>query len=265
MKGIRLLVVIALSAAGPLVRAQEFPLRAKYPELSPISTEQVAQEIGKSVVIDVRSEFEYSVMHIDGAQHVDLSDPAFISKLGAAVGGDKSKGVITYCNGITCEKSYEGAREAQRHGFSKVRVYDAGILEWARMARGRTLLFGKPVTPEGVITEAQYEAHVVEAGAFESGAAGTDALLIDVRDANQRTPQTDVFPKAQWVTLDQLVKRLETPAFKSSAERKTLYFFDNVGKQVRWLQYALKANGYERYFFLKGGAEGLARARASHN
>jgi hypothetical protein len=40
-----------------------------------------------------------------------------------------------------------------------------------------------------------------------------------------------------------------------------LYVFDNVGKQVRWLQYALEAKGYSQYVFLKDGMASLVGNR----
>jgi rhodanese-related sulfurtransferase len=257
---IALCVALALAAAATAV-AQEYPLRPKYPQTTPISTRQVAQAFDGSLVVDVRSRFEFEVMHIDGAVHIDLSDPTFLDRLARAVGGDKSKGVITYCNGTTCDKSYDAAVAAQGAGFTNVRVYDGGIFEWARLARGRTLLFGKPIQGEGIIPESRYRAHLAVPGAFERGAAGADALLIDVRDALQRQETAAFAQKAEWITLDQLVKQLATPAFRNRAQGKTLYIFDNVGKQVRWLQYALEAQGYTRYYFLAHGMEGLVGHR----
>ena len=261
MKSFSSFLVLALIAAAMTASAQQYPLRPKYPQTTPISTEQMAQEFASSVVVDVRSDFEFSVMHVDGAIHIDLSDPAFLDKLGKAVDRDKSKLVITYCNGTTCEKSYDAAVVAQKAGFTRVRVYDAGIFEWARMARGRTLLFGKPIQAEDLIPESRYQAHVADARAFETGAAGADALLIDVRDAQQREKTAEFAQKAEWITVDRLVKQLATPAFRGRAQGKTLYVFDNVGKQVRWLQYALEANGYSRYYFLKDGMAGLTSGR----
>lgn len=241
--------------------AQEYPLRPKYPEATPISTEQLAQQIGSCVVVDVRSAFEFKVMHIDGAIHLDLSSPAFLDSLTRAVGGDKSRTVVTYCNGTTCDKSYDAVVLAQKAGFTKLRVYDAGIFEWARMARGRTLLFGKPIRPEEIIPESRFQAHVVDVAAFEKGAAGADAVLIDVRDAQQREKTARFAAKAEWITVDALVSQLGTPAFRARSKGRTLYIFDNVGKQVRWLQYALEANGHTQYFFLQDGMAGLAGRR----
>ncbi|HXK11036.1 MAG TPA: rhodanese-like domain-containing protein [Vicinamibacteria bacterium] len=254
-------LVLLLSSAAINVSAQQYPLRAKYPDLVPISTEQLAHAIGSAVVIDVRSEFEFSVMHVDGAVHVDLAGTDFVGRLSAAVGADRSKMVVTYCNGQTCEKSYEGAEAAQKAGFSRVRVYDAGILEWARMARGRTLLFGKAVQPQQIIPESRYEAHLADAATFERGASAPGAVLIDVRDAQQRAKTAEFARKAEWLSVDRLVRELDAAAFRSRYQDKTLYIFDNVGKQVRWVQYALEAKGYSRYVFLKDGMAGLVGGR----
>jgi rhodanese-related sulfurtransferase len=254
-------VALAVAATSIVVADQAYPLRAKYPNLTPISTADLAQRIGSSVVIDVRSAFEFGVMHIDGAVHVDLTDQAFIEKLTKALGGDRSKSLVTYCNGTTCEKSYEAAAAAQKAGFTSVRVYDAGILEWARMARGRTLLFGKPVQPEEVISESRYQSHLAEPAAFEKGAGEPGSLLIDVRDALQRKNTADFARRAEWLTVDNFVRQLATPAFRARVEGKTIYVFDNVGKQVRWLQYALEANGFSRYVFLKDGMAGTVAGR----
>jgi rhodanese-related sulfurtransferase len=254
-------LALALGAFAVTAAAQEYPLRTNYPQTKPISTPEVAQALGDSVVVDVRSDFEFTVMHIDGAIHLSFGDPGFLAKLTEAVGGDKSKRVITYCNGTTCDKSYDAAVAAQKAGFADVRVYDGGIFEWARMARGRTLLFGKPIQPEDVIPESRYRAHLAEAASFEKGASGPAALLIDVRDAQQREKTADFAQNAEWITLDKLVKQLASPAFRSRARGKTLYVFDNVGKQVRWLQYALEANGYSEYYFLKDGMAGLVGGR----
>ena len=42
---------------------------------------------------------------------------------------------------------------------------------------------------------------------------------------------------------------------KAKAENKTLFIYDAVGKQVRWLQYYLEQQNAGRYYFMKGGAQ----------
>lgn len=249
--------LLVVFLGGSWAFAETFPLRGKYPHVVPVATEDLARAIDESLVVDVRSQFEYTVMHIAGARHLDFSEPDFLGKLTAAAGGDKSKSVVTYCNGTTCEKSYEAAEAAQKAGFTLVRVYDGGITEWLRLARGRTLLFGQPVKPEDIVPESQFRARLRKGPEFQAGAAEPGALLIDVRDVQQRTRTADFARSAQRLTVDDLVKALPTQAFRSRAQGKTLYIFDNVGKQVRWVQYALRAHGYERYVFLEGGMAAL--------
>ncbi len=53
--------------------------------------------------------------------------------------------------------------------------------------------------------------------------------------------------------MDKLAKNLKVPPFRKSIEGKTLYIFDAVGKQVKWLQYHLEKEGVSDYYFLKKG------------
>ena len=41
---------------------------------------------------------------------------------------------------------------------------------------------------------------------------------------------------------------------KKSSPDETLLLFDQVGKQIKWLQYYLEEYGYTNYMFLDGGA-----------
>jgi rhodanese-related sulfurtransferase len=255
------LLLASAALGGSLAAADAFPLRASYPQVEPIATEDLAREIGKALVVDVRSRFEYTVMHIDGARHVDLSGADFPGRLLKAADGDKARRIVTYCNGTTCEKSYEAAALALKAGFSAVRVYDAGIVEWSRLARGRTLLFGRPIRPADIIPDSQFKERLLDGASFQMGSAGPDALLVDVRDPQQRAETAAFASGAVQLPVDDFVKVIAGPGFRNRAQGKTLYVFDNVGKQVRWVQYALRANKYERYFFLKDGMAGLTPAR----
>lgn len=53
------------------------------------------------------------------------------------------------------------------------------------------------------------------------------------------------------------------PSFvaKKANQDMTLLIFDQVGKQVKWLQYYLEEYGYENYHFLEGGATAVPRVR----
>ena len=43
---------------------------------------------------------------------------------------------------------------------------------------------------------------------------------------------------------------------KAKEKGKTLFIYDEVGKQVRWLQYALEKEGIKNYYFMDKGATG---------
>ena len=47
--------------------------------------------------------------------------------------------------------------------------------------------------------------------------------------------------------------------------RKSVLIFDQVGKQVRWLEYYLVANGYKQYAFLSGGATSVLQEQEYKN
>ena len=55
------LVLISLLVTSSFSFAEDFPLRAKYPNVKYITTEQLAAQYGKTIIIDVRSKFEFEV------------------------------------------------------------------------------------------------------------------------------------------------------------------------------------------------------------
>ena len=62
-----------------------------------------------------------------------------------------------------------------------------------------------------------------------------------------------------------LMKNLPNFVEKKVKRDKTLLIFDQVGKQVRWLEYYLVANGYKNYYFLAGGATSVLKAQKYKN
>ena len=52
---------------------------------------------------------------------------------------------------------------------------------------------------------------------------------------------------------------------KKVNQDKHLFIFDQVGKQVRWLEYYLVENGYQNYTFLKGGATSVLKVQKYKN
>ena len=76
-------------------------------------------------------------------------------------------------------------------------------------------------------------------------------MVVDVRDHIQRSEKLPGLEKVMFIPMNKFI-----PNF---VERKvnrdnTLLIFDQVGKQVQWLEYYLVENGYKDYYFLSGGA-----------
>jgi hypothetical protein len=61
--------------------------------------------------------------------------------------------------------------------------------------------------------------------------------------------------KERWASLDDQ-KKLKAYLRRAAMEKKTLFIYDEVGKQVRWLQYTLEEEKIHDYYFMKNGAKG---------
>ncbi|HLE12366.1 MAG: hypothetical protein A2504_01160 [Bdellovibrionales bacterium RIFOXYD12_FULL_39_22] len=236
--------------------AAEFPLRGEYPDVKFITTNDLLTEFGKIFIVDVRSAFEYEIVHIQGAPNIEESKATFVDKLAEAVGGDKSKKIATYCNGYKCKKSFDAVRKAVAGGFTNVFVYDAGIFEWTKAHPEKSFLLGKtPADLKQLISDEMFKKHMLPNAQFEKDAAGANAFLIDARDPSQRKVIPPFASKAPNFPFEKLQQLLDNTEFRGKIAGKTLYIFDAVGKQVMWLQYVLEAKGIKDYFFRESGAE----------
>ncbi len=109
-------------------------IRAKYPTVPRITTEQLAQWLSASsrqqpVLLDVRTEAEWNVSHIAGARRVDPGASAEV----AAAGIPKDAPIVTYCS--VGYRSSEMARRLRAAGFTNVRNLEGSIFEWANEHR----------------------------------------------------------------------------------------------------------------------------------
>ena len=83
---------------------------------------------------------------------------------------------------------------------------------------------------------------------------GNKGLILDVRDKFQRGA-AGLFPGMErWASLDDRQK-LNTYIEQAKKENRTLFIYDEVGKQVRWLQYALEQANFSNYYFMDKGAK----------
>ncbi len=254
-----IMFLISILLVPMIIGAQQFPLRTKFPTTKPISTKELAAEFGKGIVIvDVRSDVEFDVIHIKNAVHVIWGQMNFGKDLEKAVKSNKETKIAFYCNGVNCAKSYHASEEAVKLGYRNTYVYDAGVLEWAQTYPDKAFLLGKtPVNKSQLISTGAFESRLLAKDEFLKKAADASSLVIDIRDPAQRKQNPNVGRQIMLTPMDKMVNTLSEPLFKESSKDKTLYFFDAVGKQVEWLQYYLNKNGYKNYFFLKGGVASI--------
>lgn len=248
------LACFALLGSSLAIAADKaFPLRAEYPKLTPIQTEELAAAFDNAVIVDARAEMEYNVVNIEGSHNIQVGkmQEADLLKVREK---NSSKPLVFYCNGITCAKSYKAAEKAEKMGFTTVRVYDEGIFTWAQKQPARTKFFGKALTAEtaktAFISKEKWEATLLPTADFLSKAQ-SGYTVVDMRDPNERSEHPIKLPGMKVLAFDLLVSLLEKNT--GAVPRTKLLVFDNVGKQVEWIQYYLEKSGVSDYYFLKGG------------
>jgi rhodanese-related sulfurtransferase len=242
--------------------ASNFPGRDRFPEVPYIGSEDLFNSYGsgEAIIVDVRSTIEYNVIHPIDALHIPIAKMDFVKKVKQLRSANVGKKIAFYCNGTTCLKSYIATQKAKEAGINNVYAYDGGIPEWAAFYPEKTLLLGQVVTdPEKqIIPKAEFKKKAVAYEDFKKGATSEAGLVIDVRDTIQRTEALPGMGKTLKIPLDKFI-----PNFieKKKNQDKPLYIFDQVGKQVRWLEYYLVENGYQNYRFLKGGATAVLKSQ----
>ncbi|UCE90240.1 MAG: rhodanese-like domain-containing protein [Pseudomonadota bacterium] len=253
-----LLLSVLAGAATAQPTQEGFPGRAEFPEVPVIEIGELRQRLGKVVIVDTRSEYEYQTLSIKGAVNIPVAAKDFEARLKAlrARSGDP---IVFYCNGRSCFKSYQAVKRAVKASVAKTLAFDAGMFEWAQAYPDLAVLLGEsPVRQSDIIPGADFRKRLLAPEQFSEEAynMGRQALILDVRDKYQRAG-VGFFPgKERWVSLDQ-TERLKGYIDQAKREQRTLFIYDEVGKQVRWLQYALKDAGVSNYYFMKKGAKGF--------
>ena len=238
--------------------AADFPYRKNYPKMTPISSEDLFKEYksGNSLIVDVRTKIEFDVIHIKGAFLEPVTHVTFAKNIERLAQKHPGKKIAFYCNGVTCLKTYEAAEKAMAAGIANVYGYDAGVPAWVILYPRETLLLGKEVVDPGkqIIPESEFKKKCLSFDEFKS--KSSSGMVIDVRDNMQRSGQLPGLEKAKTITLDDFIPNFVQ---KKVNQDKHLYIFDQVGKQINWLQYYLVDNGYQNYSFLEGGATAVLK------
>ena len=250
LKKLFLMLAGLLVIATPLQAAEEgYPLRKKFPTLQYITTNDLSSQYDKAFIVDVRSKIEFNAIHINKATHLPMAVATFTSDLEKIRQKSATSPLVFYCNGHTCEKSYDAAEVAGKAGFKGVVVYDSGIFEWAKAHPEKTTLMGKsPASKDKLISKASFAKKTIGYEEFKKKASSPNAVVVDIREPIQR----EVIPQVQGlrnIPSDRMVDLINKGEFKN----KQLLVLDAVGKQVEWLQYYLEAKGYSNYLFLEKG------------
>lgn len=250
--------LILVMSIGRLAAAEDFPYREKYPDVPTISTQDLFDKYkqGEMIIVDVRSDIEFSAIHPVGSQHIPIGRADFIDRVGALIEKNPRAGIAFYCNGITCLKSYEAVEKAREAGCKNCFAYDAGIPDWEEVYPEHTLLLGEKVTDPAkqIIPEREFKKHLLGFEEFRSRASDPKAIVIDVRDHIQKSGDLPGIETALSIPLDKFIPNFVE---REINQDKTLLIFDQVGKQVFWLMYYLEKHGYQDYFFLNKGATGV--------
>jgi rhodanese-related sulfurtransferase len=251
------LPAVAAEAAKPeAAKAEapkdEYPYRVRYPDVTIITTQDLAKRLKDVVVIDVRSKYEYETLHIKDAVLVELKT-GFGDKI-LALRDKHKKPFVFYCNGKTCHKSYDAVLLATKARVDNLYAYDAGIFDWAKAQPDHTVLLGRsPIQPGDLIDSKSFKARLLEPKDFVAR-VGDKSVVLDVRDRRQR--DTALFPfQEQRAQLSEL-KKIDVVIEQAKTQKKTLLVYDEVGKQVQWFQYYLERKGMKDYYFMKDGAQG---------
>lgn len=253
---ISLFAIIGFSISTPVLATEEFPGRALYANVPVISTQQLFDQYDDTIIVDTRTPYEYETLRIKNAVNIPLklNNEIFIDKI-QKLRANSNKAIVFYCNGHTCMKSYKAARKAMLYSkVDNVYAYDAGVFDWAKNYPDHAELLGKsPVTADMLISRERFKQHLLPAEKFIKTAVG-DVVILDIRDRRQRDGFYIFSGYEKSIPLNEK-KELERFLIDVKNANKTLYIYDTVGEQVRWLQYYLESLQLKNYFFMEGGAQ----------
>ena len=256
---IQIALITLLSTSSFLAYSADegFPGREKYPsvkyiELQELNTRKARNEV---VIVDARSNYEFETLRIKGAINIPVANKSFEEDI-KALRKKTDKSIVFYCNGHRCMKSYIAAKRCMEAEIDDVIAFDAGIFDWTKKYPKQSVLLGNsPVNPSKLIASKRFKSRLLDPDTFSEKIidANNRRIVIDVRDKFQRAG-VGFYPGIErWAALDDR-KKLQRYIEKAKRENKTLFIYDEVGKQVRWLQYALEKAGVRNYYFMEKGA-----------
>jgi rhodanese-related sulfurtransferase len=113
---------------GTVAQATIGETNPKTPEVSTADVRRVLAD-GSAIVVDSRKRAEFVAGHIAGAKNATT-----IEDVSNLAGGDKSKGLVLYCNGPNCQASRTLSEQLLNAGFTNVKRYQLGIPMWRALS-----------------------------------------------------------------------------------------------------------------------------------
>ena len=106
---------------------QPHPFAALGPEpIRTISREELQEKMARGddfKLIMALNRWAFDAKHIPGSLHFDTPEA-----LRAAVGPDDE--IVVYCSNVDCLSSVAVYRDLVRHGYTNVRRYAGGLIDW---------------------------------------------------------------------------------------------------------------------------------------
>lgn len=247
------LLSLVLLSVSPLQANDEFPGRSLYLDVDYITLEDLAKRYDDVIIVDVRSGYEYATLHVKKAVNISLRADDYVDRMRQLREANPNTTIVTYCNGKTCMKSYKAARKAKQRGVENIVSFDAGIMDWAQNQPERSVLLGEsPLDPSKLIPKSVFKQRLLEPQEFVTRANRENHMIVDARDPLQRAGYALFMGKEKRASLADEKKMGELMA-EAASSGKSMYIYDEAGKQVRWLMYRLEQQGVKDYYFMGGG------------
>jgi rhodanese-related sulfurtransferase len=248
------LVCLALIAiTGPARAGVSSPFRAFYPDVATISTTELHERLFTLTLVDIRSRFEFEVVHIARSINLPLEDGSFAERIDRLKPVQEKITVVLIGNDPDCSRAFEAALLAREHGLANLLVYDAGVYSWLHAYPDRTRLMGRsPARLEEVLPLISHQSRLVSFERFKRLAGESGALVIDIRNVYQRR-RVPAELEVRSISLEALLAAVGNRIWAN----RSLLIFDEDGSRTRWLQLFLRAGGFFDYAFLDGGMNAL--------
>jgi rhodanese-related sulfurtransferase len=254
--GRALLLVVCLAmivSAGSARATGSSPFRAFYPDVATISTNELHERLFTLTLIDIRSRFEFEVVHIARSINLPLEDGRFADRIDRLRPVREKITMVLIGNDVDCSRAFEAAVLARARGLDNVLVYDAGVFSWLHAHPERTRLMGRsPARLEQVMPLINHQSRLVSFERFKRLADQPGALVVDIRNIYQRR-RVPAGLDLRNISLEALLAAVGNRVWAN----RSLLIFDADGSRTRWLQLFLRAGGFFDYTFLDGGMNAL--------